>query len=99
VEKFLTPMLAHLDEFGLGHISEIADADAPHTPRGCPFQAWSVGELLRLERQVLAPDKPRSVKKTSSVPRRWRGGVTNTISEARVHCFAFPPALRIAGTK
>jgi glycogen debranching enzyme len=44
-EQFLTPMLAHLDESGLGHLSEIADADAPHTPRGCPLQAWSVGEL------------------------------------------------------
>ena len=35
---------------GLGHVSEIADGDPPHTPRGCPFQAWSVGELLRLAR-------------------------------------------------
>lgn len=53
-EKFLTPLLAHLDDAGLGHISEIADATAPHTPRGCPFQAWSVGEALRLDLVVLA---------------------------------------------
>jgi glycogen debranching enzyme len=46
-------LLAHLDEAGLGHVSEIADGDAPHRPAGCPFQAWSVGELLRLERCVL----------------------------------------------
>ncbi|MBI2179281.1 MAG: hypothetical protein HYU31_00480, partial [Deltaproteobacteria bacterium] len=39
---------------GLGHVSEIADADPPHSPRGCPFQAWSLAELLRLERAVLA---------------------------------------------
>ena len=52
--KFLAPLLAHLEEAGLGHISEIADAEAPHTPRGCPFQAWSVGEALRLDRVVLA---------------------------------------------
>jgi glycogen debranching enzyme len=52
--RFLEPLLAHLDEAGLGHVSEIADADAPHTPRGCPFQAWSLGELLRLDRVVLA---------------------------------------------
>ena len=32
---------------GLGHLSEIADGEPPHTPRGCPFQAWSLGELLR----------------------------------------------------
>jgi glycogen debranching enzyme len=32
---------------GLGQISEIADGDPPHTPRGCIAQAWSVAELLR----------------------------------------------------
>jgi predicted glycogen debranching enzyme len=37
----------HLSDAGLGHVSEIFDADAPHTPRGCVAQAWSVGELLR----------------------------------------------------
>jgi len=52
--KFLEPLLRHLDEAGLGHISEIADGDPPHTPRGCPFQAWSVGEALRLTTVVLA---------------------------------------------
>ena len=53
-QKFLPPLRRHLNEAGLGHISEICDADPPHTPRGCPFQAWSLGELLRLERNVLA---------------------------------------------
>jgi len=43
-----------LEVAGLGHVSEIADADTPHTPRGCPFQAWSLAELLRLDRVVLA---------------------------------------------
>ena len=52
--KFLPPIYQHLNEAGLGHISEICDAELPHTPRGCPFQAWSLGELLRLERTVLA---------------------------------------------
>src|SRR5882724_6310406 len=52
--KFLTPLLRHLEEAGLGHVSEIADADPSHTPRGCPFQAWSVGEALRLDQVVLA---------------------------------------------
>ena len=48
--RFLAPLLAHLREAGIGHISEIADAEAPHRPRGCPFQAWSVGEAIRIER-------------------------------------------------
>jgi predicted glycogen debranching enzyme len=57
---FLDPILRHLDEAGLGHISEIADADPPHTPRGCPFQAWSVGEALRLAEVVLAEHRDKS---------------------------------------
>ena len=52
--RFLTPFLQHLDQAGLGHVSEIADAEPPYTPRGCPFQAWSLGELLRLDLSVLA---------------------------------------------
>jgi glycogen debranching enzyme len=51
--RFLTPLFEHLSRSGLGHVSEIADAEPPHTPRGCPFQAWSVGEMVRLDRQVL----------------------------------------------
>jgi glycogen debranching enzyme len=45
--------MQHLDQAGIGHISEIADGDAPHTLLGCPFQAWSVGEAARLTFQVL----------------------------------------------
>jgi glycogen debranching enzyme len=51
--RFLTPILDHLNDGGLGHVAEIADAELPHTPRGCPFQAWSLAELLRLDRIVL----------------------------------------------
>ena len=62
--RFLDPLLRHLDDAGIGHISEIADGDPPHTPRGCPFQAWSVGEALRLAADVLAetrrPTRSRS---------------------------------------
>ncbi|RYZ08434.1 MAG: glycogen debranching protein [Myxococcales bacterium] len=54
-ERFLPPLREHLGRAGLGHVSEIADAEWPHTPRGCPFQAWSLSELIRLERRVLAP--------------------------------------------
>ncbi len=51
--KFLEPLLRHASEAGLGHICEIADGDPPHSARGCPFQAWSAGEALRLDRVVL----------------------------------------------
>jgi len=37
----------HLHEACLAQVSEIFDGDAPHAPRGCVAQAWSVAELLR----------------------------------------------------
>jgi len=52
--RFFPSLEKHLAEAGLGHVSEIADGESPYTPRGCPFQAWSLGELLRLDRVVLA---------------------------------------------
>jgi len=46
--EFIEPLMKHLTEEGcLGQIGEIFDGDAPHKPRGCIAQAWSVGELLR----------------------------------------------------
>ena len=45
--SFLTGLEAHLQEACLGQVSEIFDADAPHQPRGCFAQAWSVAEPLR----------------------------------------------------
>ncbi len=65
-DRFLSPLLRHLDEHGLGHVSEIADGDRPHTPNGCPFQAWSVGELLRLDRIVLAASPSHARNRRSS---------------------------------
>jgi predicted glycogen debranching enzyme len=47
-DRFLAPLLAHLDDAGLGHVSEVADGAPPHRPGGCPFQAWSLGELIRI---------------------------------------------------
>jgi predicted glycogen debranching enzyme len=53
----------HLSDAGLGQISEVFDGDPPHTPRGCPAQAWSVActleawwklEHARLDRGLLA---------------------------------------------
>ena len=39
-------MADHLGAAGLGSLSEIFDGDAPHAPRGCIAQAWSVAEVL-----------------------------------------------------
>lgn len=46
--EFIQPLMQHLTEQGcIGSISEIFDGDAPHKPRGCIAQAWSVAELIR----------------------------------------------------
>lgn len=45
--QWLEGFCAHLREAGLGQVAEIFDGDAPHQPRGCIAQAWSVAELLR----------------------------------------------------
>jgi predicted glycogen debranching enzyme len=66
--RFLAPLLDHLDHAGLGHVSEIADGDAPHAPRGCPFQAWSVGEALRLSRMLLVEGGDRTGLRRPTAP-------------------------------
>jgi predicted glycogen debranching enzyme len=45
--KLLQGFTAHLDRACVGSISEIFDAEEPHTPRACIAQAWSVAEVLR----------------------------------------------------
>jgi predicted glycogen debranching enzyme len=46
--EIIAPLLRHLNEDAcLGQVSEIFDGDAPHKPKGCFAQAWSVAELLR----------------------------------------------------
>jgi predicted glycogen debranching enzyme len=56
--RFVQPLREHLHHAGLGHVSEIADGDPPHTPRGCPWQAWSLGELIRIEAMVSREREP-----------------------------------------
>ncbi len=47
VAQFLSAFPGHLRTAGLDQVSEIFDGDAPHRPRGCIAQAWSVAEILR----------------------------------------------------
>ena len=56
----LSPLLAHVTSAAcVGSISEIFDAEAPFTARGCVAQAWSVAEvsraLVKLAAQEQAP--------------------------------------------
>ncbi|MBI3948174.1 MAG: glycogen debranching enzyme family protein [Armatimonadetes bacterium] len=53
VQTVCRPLVAHLARAGIGSVSEVFDGDFPHAPGGCPAQAWSVAELLR----VLTPPR------------------------------------------
>ena len=61
--SFLEPMAHHLAAAGLGSISEIFDGDAPHTPRGCIAQAWSVAQVLQawtvIQEGAISGETPR----------------------------------------
>jgi predicted glycogen debranching enzyme len=50
--KWFAGFEEHLREACLGQVSEIFDGDAPHRPRGCVAQAWSVSELLGTAAEV-----------------------------------------------
>jgi predicted glycogen debranching enzyme len=49
----VTGLAAHLSEYGIGSVSELADGDPPHVPGGAPFHARSVAELLRARRLLV----------------------------------------------
>lgn len=43
---------------GYGGITEVCDAQDPHLPEGCPWQAWSAAEVLRAHALLTAPPAP-----------------------------------------
>ncbi len=56
VDALLAPFAGLLRGCAIGTLPEIADAAAPHAPRGCFAQAWSVAEMLRVA-TVLARER------------------------------------------
>ncbi len=60
---YLNAFEPHLHEAAIGFVSEIFDGDAPHTPRGCVAQAWSVAELLRAKQLVAEYSRRLAAKK------------------------------------
>jgi predicted glycogen debranching enzyme len=80
-QRFVAPLRAHLEAAGLGHVSEIADAEPPFTPRGCPFQAWSLGELMRIERSILV-EPARRARRVKHRRTRAGAGIDTEIAAA-----------------
>jgi predicted glycogen debranching enzyme len=59
VRSILQPLIDEMSntEGGrcLGQIAEVYDGDPPHRPSGCPAQAWSVAEVLRILTLIETP--------------------------------------------
>lgn len=79
---FLEGLSAHLHEACVGQVSEIFDGDAPHNPRGCFAQAWSVAEPLRalVEDLGIHPESEKSQLKQVVVKRRKKPSAQSTHS-------------------
>jgi predicted glycogen debranching enzyme len=69
--KVIEQFKFHLNEAGIGTVSEIFDAEPPHYPKGCIAQAWGVAEILRVMKQHdLCRLKRQPVKRASSNVKR-----------------------------
>ena len=58
--EWLENFTPHLQEACVGQVSEIFDAEAPHAPKGCVAQAWSVAELLRAAVEDVYQAEPKT---------------------------------------
>jgi predicted glycogen debranching enzyme len=61
--QYIKNFFVHLDEAGVGSVSEIFDGAPPHQPRGCIAQAWSVAEILRVSIEYNFFENPDKKKK------------------------------------
>jgi predicted glycogen debranching enzyme len=88
----LDPLLIHLKDACLGHISEIFEGDAPHAPRGAVAQAWSAAELLRaLVEDVQgvrpdAPSRPRAAEETCPPSSPTTGPAADVRNAENIFC-------------
>jgi predicted glycogen debranching enzyme len=58
VLEWLRLLATRRDTPGIGGIAELYDGRVPHRARGCPWQAWSLAEVLRVaheERILMSP--------------------------------------------
>jgi glycogen debranching enzyme len=69
---FLHDLVPHLGEAGIGGISEVADGNAPHTPGGCPWQAWSIAEPLRALCEDVLKTHPEPRRDQPSLSKAWQ---------------------------
>ena len=51
IKNVIENFVYHLNEGCIGSVSEIFDAQYPHSPKGCAAQAWGVAEILRVVKE------------------------------------------------
>ena len=73
--RLLEPLADLEHAMALGTLPENADGDAPHAPRGCFAQAWTVGETLRAW-HAISGAKTRRRASGARRPRRAASRVT-----------------------
>jgi len=67
--RVLAPLQDLQRAMALGTLPEVADGDAPHAPRGCFAQAWTVAETLRVWHELEAAS-PRNARAAVRRPMR-----------------------------
>ena len=63
LKKILNYFETDMLEYGIGSIAEIYDGDPPHHACGAPSQAWSVAELLRINKMIKDIENRNNLKK------------------------------------
>ncbi|RMH02598.1 MAG: glycogen debranching protein [Planctomycetota bacterium] len=66
LERLVEGFRDALGSHGLGFLSEVHDGDSPHRHGGCPAQAWSCAEILRLAAMVRDHGLPRESEPSRS---------------------------------
>jgi glycogen debranching enzyme len=66
--QLLAPFEDLMHAMAIGTLPEVADGDAPHAPRGCFAQAWTVAETLRVWHALSGakPKRPRAAAKPAA---------------------------------
>jgi predicted glycogen debranching enzyme len=63
LKNFILPLFTQqIFQAGLGTLSEVFDGNAPHAPRGCIAQAWSIAEPLRAYVEDVMQVRPKYEK-------------------------------------
>lgn len=50
VQLLLSNLKENIQTYGIGGINEVFSGSAPHNANGCPWQAWSLSEYIRIQK-------------------------------------------------